>query len=284
MKAFLDEYPESEHTVDVADTIFYRQGVEGDDLEGAIAYVQAIREKISDDQIASDLDVRLARMYGRAGMADDLIVLGERLAVSDRLSFNQHMELIRAAVEVDGWDIVKTSCENAREFANADTYRADYPSNVFSDEEAEAKGKNRLGMILTYQGWAKANSGQVEEALADFEMADGLVTKNFLGISDYPLNVYWGKTLMLEDKHNEAFERMAVDGLIARNEDAHEALMKSYVAFNGTAEGFGDYATSYQRKVAKTLDDFTLPGFSDGEYSLSDLKGDVTLLVFWHPT
>jgi hypothetical protein len=284
LKGFLDEYPESEHTVDVADMIFYRQGVEQDDMEGAIAYTQEIRTKISDDQIATGLDVMLARMYSRAGRVDDFTPLGERLAVSDRLSFNQHIDLIRAAVEGGGWDIVKTSCEKARRLANADTYRADYPSNVISDDEAEAKGNNRLGMILTYQGWAKANTDQADDALADFAMADGLVTKNILGISDHPLNVYWGKTLMLQDKHREAFERLAVDGLTAGDEDAYDALINSYVAFNGNAEGFDDYASSYQRKVTKTLDNFTLPGFSGGEFSLADLKGDVTLITFWHPT
>jgi tetratricopeptide (TPR) repeat protein len=283
-KGFLDEFPASEHTVEVADMIFYFQGVEQGDMKGAIAYTRKIRKKISDAQIATDLDVKLGQMFSKAGRADDFTAIGERLAVSDRLSFTQHIDLIKAAVEVGSWDIVKTSCATARRFANPDAYRADYPSNVISDEEAEARAQNRLGMILIYQGWAKANTGRPAEALEDFAAADGLVTKNVVGVSNDPLDTYWGKTLMLQGRYREAFERLAVEALIVGNEEAHDALLESYVAFNGSEKGFDDYASSYQKKAAKTIDDFSLPGFSEGRYSLGDLKGDVTLICFWHPT
>jgi hypothetical protein len=205
------------------------------------------------------------------------------LVVSDLLSFGKHIDLMEAAIRVEVWDVVKTSAEKARRFASPEAYRADYPGNVISDELAEKRGRNRLGMIHTYRGWAKANTGQVDEAFLDYESADGLLMKNVVGIPDYPLNVYWGKTLMMQGKHREAFERFAVDGLIGGNDEAYEALEESYIAFKGDAEGFDDHASSVKRKKAVTIEDFTLPGFSEGEHRLADLKGKVTLISFWNP-
>jgi hypothetical protein len=178
---------------------------------------------------------------------------------------------------------VEASTESARRFATPEAYRADYPGNVISDELAEARSRNRLGMIQTCLGWAKANTGRVDEAHSDFESADGLLMKNIVGLPGYPLNVYWGKSLMMQGKHREAFDRLAVDGLIAWDEEARKALKECYVAFNGDEAGFDEYASSIKSKKAETLEDFTLPGFSEGEYSLADLKGEVTLVAFWHP-
>jgi hypothetical protein len=283
LRAFLNEYPESKYTVEMADRIFYLQGIEQNDMKGTITFTREIRKKISDPQISTDLDVKLGQMYSKAGRVDDFTEVGTRLAESDLLSFGQHIDLSEAALQVKDWDVVKASSEKAQRFTTPEAYRADYPGNVISDELAKTRSQNRLGMIYTCRGWAKANTGQVDEALLDFESADGLLMKNIVGLPDYPLNIYWGKTLMMRGENRQAFERLAVDGLIGGNDDARQALKESYIAFNGGETGFDDYALSFKRKKAKTLEDFTLPGFSEGEYSLADLKGDITLISFWNP-
>jgi tetratricopeptide (TPR) repeat protein len=283
VKGFLGEYPESRYTVEMADRIYYWQGIEQNDMEGAITFTRGIRKRISDIKTSADLDVKLGEMYSKAGRVDDFVEIGRRLAVSDLLSFGQHIVLMEAAIQAEVWDIVEASSEKARRFTDPEAYRADYPGNVISDELAEKRGRNRSGMIQTYWGWAKANTGRFDEAMMDFESADGLLMKNVIGLSNYPLNIYWGRTLMMQGRHRKAFERLSVDGLIGGNEEALEALKESYIAFNGGEKGFDDYASSVKKKKAVMLEDFTLPGFSEGEYRLAELKGDVTLISFWNP-
>ena len=284
LKGFLTEHPESPHTVQAVVRVVHHQAAEQDDLPGAIAYVETIRKAVSDARVALGLDLKLADMYCRGKRSADFEALALRLAASERLSFGQHLELIECAVELRSWDVVETSRSTALRLATPDAYRADHPDIVSSDAEVAAAARNRRGILLTYRGRRKAQFGQNDEALHDFERADGLLRKNALGLADHPLNLHWGKALMAQGRWKEAFDRLAPDALIMGDEEALAALETCYRRLGGEEGGFDSYAGVRHRELAKKLDDFTLPGFSGGEHRLQDLKGTLTLISFWHPT
>lgn len=198
IRSFLDGTPESRYTARALDILLCTHEREQAGLEESISYTVKLRTKISDAEVGLEIDLKLSEMYSKAGNVEAFSDIASGTVSSGHLSFSQFIDLIEAAVDVGDWKILERSCEGARPLANAEGFRADYPDNVFSDLEADASGKNRLGMLLTYAGWGKANTNRIESALADFQKAEGLVLKNGLGLADLPLHVFWGKTLMMQ--------------------------------------------------------------------------------------
>jgi len=139
-------------------------------------------------------------------------------------------------------------------------------------------------MLIVKNGWARANQGQLYDALADFAKADDMVRRSYFDVPEYDLDLYWAKTLMMTGNHEAAIERFAAEGLIMRNEEALAGLKEAYIGVHGDESGFDAYAATLHRSIAKTIEDFDLPDYKGDRHSFSDLRGDVTLLAFWFPT
>lgn len=284
IKAFLGDYPESKHTAQAVRIVVYYQGENLGDMEGAISYVEGIRDVIRDPDIARQVDKRMVESYGEAGMIKKMVSVADRLGTAGELDFSDHWNVIESAVRAEEWALVRDYCRRAMGMASAEAYRADYPDDEFTDEEVDAAAKNRLGMLLVKNGWARANQGQLYDALADFARADDLVRRSYFDVPEYDLDLYWGKTLMMTGEHEAAMEKFAADGLIMRNEEALAGLKEAYVAVHGEESGFQAYASKLHRDIAKTVEDFDLLDYEGDRRRFSDLKGDVTLLAFWFPT
>ncbi len=282
-KAFLDEFPESQYTARAISAVVYYYGTL-DDMQGAVAYTEALRSKISDPNVATDLDKQMIVMYGEAGMTEKMLATADKLAAEDALGFGDHWNIIEAGVEAGNWDLVSDYCERAKAMATADAYRADYPDEDFTDEEIQKAGDNRMGMVLVKEGWARANQGRIDDALAGFARADKLVRRSYLGIPEYDLNLYWGETLIMKGDYREAADRLAADALVMGNTDALEGLEKAYEAINGGKDGFKAYAANLHKSIAKPMTDFELSDYDGKRLRYADIKGSVTLLAFWFPT
>jgi tetratricopeptide (TPR) repeat protein len=283
-KEFLNEYPSSKHTAGAVDAIYWYQGTELSDKKGALNYTEALRGRISDPEIAKEVDKLLIGYYGDAGMTTKMIEVVERLAAAGAIDFDDHWSVINGAVNAEDWKLARDYCDKARELATAEAFRAEYPNRDLSDGEvAEAVG-HRAGMLLVADGWARANQGQLTEALADFAEADKLIPRYYFDIPEYDLYVYWGRTLMMLGDFEAAIERFAFNGLVMQNEEAMAGLKQAYARKNGDGSGFEEYAAELHRKVARTIDDFEMNDYAGTRHRFSKLQSEVTLLTFWFPT
>lgn len=283
-KKFLDEFPESSHTPNAISAIVYYQGTKLGDMEGAVAYAEAIRGKIEDPEIAKELDKEMIAVYGEAGINEKMLALADRLDAAGALGFPDRWNVIESAVKSEDWKVVREYCDKAMGMANAETFRADYPDYDFTEEELTEAANNRVGMLLVKDGWAQANLGQIDEALGDFAKADGLVRRSYVDIPEYDLNLYWGKTLLMKDDYQAAIDRFSGEGLVMRNEEALAGLKEAYVGIHKNESGFDAYTTTLHRSVAKTMDDFELSDYEGERHRFADLRSDVTLVAFWFPT
>jgi hypothetical protein len=168
--------------------------------------------------------------------------------------------------------------------ANAETFKSEWPDNEMSDEELKEAGNNRAGMLLVADGWARANMGEVDQALADFAKADGLVKRSMFDRPDYDLNEYWAKTSIMKGDYQAAIDRCAIDALVMKNDDAFAGMKEAYVGLHGNDAGFDKYASALHKKIAKPMEDFELSDYDGKSHKYGDLKGQVTLLAFWFPT
>ncbi len=283
-KRYLAEYPETKHTAALIGHVFYYQGEKLGDIPGAIAYAEEIRRTIKDPEIAKDVDRKLVELYGDAGMPDKMLALAVQLESDGEMKFTDYWKIIEYGIKAEDWEVVQQYCGKARPLATADAYRQEWSQHEFTDEQADEAAGNRKAMLAIKDGWAKANTGHIDEALADFALANDKIRRSYLDIPEYDLNLYWGGTLVMKGDYGEAIRLFAPEALIMGREEAVAGLEKAYAGMNGSETGYEEYADRLHRDIAKTVDDFDLPDYEGQMRNFTDLRGEVTLLAFWFPT
>ena len=170
------------------------------------------------------------------------------------------------------------------QFANAETFRSDYPDDDFRDERVESSVQRRRGWAAAYKGAALIHLDRLDEASAVFdEAADLSELSNYVGVPETPLNRYWGKKELLQGRPERAAELLAPDALMGHDGSALDDLKAAYVASNGSEEGFEDYILSVRQSIATVIDDVTLDNYSGNPVSLASMRGKVFVLAFWNP-
>jgi tetratricopeptide (TPR) repeat protein len=283
-KEFLDDYPSSRHTADAIDAVYWYQGTELDDKTGALAYAEVIRGRISDPEIAAEVDKLLIGYYGDAGLVAKMIGAADRLAAAGTLDFDAHWSVIDGAIKAEDWKLARDYCARARKMATDAALQTEYPDREFTAEEIAESVNDRVGKLLVKDGWARANQGEVDEALADFAEADKLIPRYYFDIPEYDLYVYWGRTLMMLGDFEAAIERFALNGLVMQNEEALAGLKQAYAGMHGSGSGFDAYAAKLHLEVARPIDGFEMADYGGTRHRFSDLRSDVTLLTLWFPT
>jgi hypothetical protein len=281
---FLEAYPESTHTVGLVSDVFYFTGEQSGDMEGAVEFAEKIRAAVRDPAIATEFDRRLISWYGEAGMKDRMLSIAERLESDGTVRFGDYFNVIEQAVAMGDWAVTREYCAKARPKADAETWRAEWPDIEATDERAEKAGLNRQGMLLVKDSWAEANLGDVDGALEGFARAEQIISRSVIGIPANDLDLYWGRTLMMQGDAHGAMERFAPDALIAHDEDATLGLSEAYAMAYGSEDGFGAWSSRERLAIAKHAADFELPDSRGDRHRFADLRGEVTLLNFWSPT
>ena len=281
---FLDKYPETEHTTGLVGDVMYFKGEQAGDWDGAVDLAEKIRSQVTDPEIALSFDRRLISWYGRAGKQAAMLSIADRLEQEGTIRFGDYFNVIEHAVEMGEWALAREYCARAEPKANAATWRAEWPDEEATDERAEEAGLNRQGMLLVKDSWARANLGDVEGALAGYARADEIIDRSFVGIPGYDLNLYWGRTLVMNGDAEGAMERFAPDALIAANQDAVTELRQAYAEAVGSEDGLAEWSCRKRLEIARVAEDFELPDSSGVRHRFDVLRGEATLLNIWSST
>jgi tetratricopeptide (TPR) repeat protein len=283
-KKFLTDYPSSRFTADEIDIVYWYQGTELADKAGALSFVANVRQKINDPAVAEAVDKLLIGYYGEADKVAKMTEVAQRLEAAGALDFDSHWKVITGAITASDWRLARSYCAKARPMATGDVLRTEYPDRQFSEAEITEAVDERVGMMLVGDGWARANLGEVDEALADFVEADKRIPRYYFDIPEYDLYVYWGNTLMMKGDFEAAIDRFAFNGLVMQNDAAMAGLKRAYAGQHGSEEGFNAYAKQLHRKIARTIHDFEMPNYAGDRFRFADIQEKVTLLSLWFPT
>lgn len=248
-----------------------------------IEMAEYMRGKIKDADLARRIDLMLIQAYAEAGDGVKLKALARTVASGENVTFNNLYSIIGAAVNAGEWQMVLDYCNQAKRFANAEEFQKEFPDIKETLEELEQRGRNRLGILFAYIGWAKENLGRRAEALADFAAADTLVAKSYMGY-EYRLDLYWGRTLLNSGKTQEAIDKLAAGALLGEYTQMQAALREAYDAKFSDPDGYDLFVENLRKKIAYPIDDFTLTNYQGEQLALSSLKGKVVMLAFWFPT
>jgi hypothetical protein len=283
-KEFLEKYPSSEHTAAALDAIYWYQGTEMNDMAGALGYAEKLRARIDDPETAVDVDKLMIAYYGEAGKTAKMVDLAQRLAAAGELGFDDHWNVIDGAVKAGKWQLSREYCTEAAKIVSAEAYRRENAARELTDEEVAEAVDLRRGMLLVKDGWARANLGDPDGALAVFAAANELVPRYYFDIPEYDLYVHWGRTLIMKGDFDTAIDRFALNALVMQNEDALAGLKEAYAGAHGSGDGFDAWAAELHLEIAPVLDDFEMPDYAGNRHRFSDIQGDVTLLTLWFPT
>jgi tetratricopeptide (TPR) repeat protein len=280
---FLKKYPDTNYTPSIV-AAAKAQFAAMDRPAEFVPMIKGLLDRIEDPERQQRIRLVLAEAYGDAGATKELAALAGKIVSGDQVTFNTYLPLIRSMVEARMWKGVLKYAGKAETFANAEAYAKEFPDRNYSQEQLQESARNRQGMLLTYAGWAKANTGQADEALADFQKAEPLVNKHYLGYSADELDLYWGKTLLQQGQAAAALERLASKAIFGNDESALDAYKAAYVKKNGSEDGFAAFMDKQRPAIARTLDNLAFETYDNQKIELGDFKGKVVLLAFWFPT
>lgn len=279
----LSAYPESQYTASLLD-MAREHCAELEQMDEFIRLANEVRGRVEGADAKKSIDRTLIAAFGEMKDVARLDETAARYIGESEEKFNLFYDLVRAYTDAGAWSPVLQYAERAGRFASAEAFKKDYPDRKMSDEDLAQRGRNRQGLVLTYTGWAKANTGRPEEALKDFEAADALTTRAYMGYSDGKLDYFWGTTLAGDGKLDAALSRLAPLALFLEDEESRNAMKDAYVKKNGSDAGYDAFLKEQRMKHSRAIDDFTLARYDSTMLSLSSFKGKVLLVSFWFPT
>ena len=281
---FVRAYPNSEEAIDALGAVIYLRSKKLDDLDGAVSFAESARSMASDPKTRFEHGVRLHEVSVEAGNPADLRLIADELAAVRPLNFVEHLAVVEEAEKGGEWELMLEHATSLRRSANAETFRADYPDDDFSDERVEFSVNRRRGWASAYEGAALIHLDKLDEATTVFEEAAELSTlSSYVGVPEFPLNKYWGKAELMQGRPERAAELLAADALMGRDEAALDDLRAAYIASNGSEDGFDGYVATVRQSIATVIDDVTLDDYSGSSVSLASMAGKVYVMAFWNP-
>jgi hypothetical protein len=228
--------------------------------------------------------VVMAKAYAKTGELDKVRALVGEISGAGA-TFDNYQNLFPILAEVRMWPEIALCVSKAAPLANAEAIQKEYPNRQFTPADLERRARGREGVLLLSGGWAKANTGARTDALADFQAADAKITRNFMGVCLEPLDLFWGRTLLMDGRADAAIDRLARQVLFGGEPEHRAVLQEAYLMRGGDAAGFEAFVESLRPKFARPMTDFTLPGYDGKEVGFAaHTKDKVVLLTFWFPT
>ncbi len=279
----LMQFPESKYTMFLLN-LAKDNSAELNQMEEFISLAENVRSQVESQDMQKSINRLLVETFGEMGDVPRLDALSKQRIENEEENYNLFYDLVRAYTDTEQWTTVLTYAGRAEPFANAESYKKDYPDRLMSDEDFAESGRNRKGLLLTYTGWAKANGGQTKAALNDYKTAEKLARRAYLGYSEAKLDYFWGKTLIESGQIDQAMNRLSAKALFDEDEASLEALKEAYIEKNGGEAECEKFLEKQRLKFAREIDDFTLDKYDGEKLTLSSFKGKVILISFWFPT
>ena len=283
-KKFIAENPDGPRTALILGEACRLLIEELDDPTHALRLAASTLELSSDPDVRFDIKKEILTVYAKTGKKEELRALVSELAAEKELGYTDHLAITEATVEAELWDLVFSHSGMCERFATVEAYRADYPKKQISDEDVERSVKRRASWALVYKGRALSRLDRFDEAVTAFTDAKKTTTFSYVGAPETPLYQYWGETLLEQGDADGAMKLLAPEAIMMNDEEALALYEKAYIAKKGRADGFDKHSWTVRNKLARDIEDFTLPRYDGTEFSLSSLEGKVILLTFWFPT
>ncbi len=284
LRGYLEQYPVTRRTSGLLGWLVDLEAVEAGLPADTEALVRSIWPQLEDADERFELDKLLVKLAALQRDSAKLEVALGNVTADRTLTFNDRLELMEGLVAGEAWSETLGFAELAGGQATAEAYRADNPETELTDEEVAAAATRRRVLAESYRGWALANLGLTEDALAAFASVAADAERNYAGVPQDPLFKWWGATALEAGDAERALELLAPDAVMGGDDAAMADLRRAYAARFGTEAGLDDYLWATRDRLAKPVEGFTLTDYEGREVALESFNGKVVLLAFWFPT
>jgi len=280
-RGFLERYPDSDHTGDFLGSAVYHFTESLDRPDEAYELVETTLSEVEDADTRLDTQMQLAVLHSKTDRLEELSALADSMAEEHDFQFTDHLRLMELATEAGAWNLLIEQAEDGMAFATPEAFKEQWPD--YSDDYAARAGRRRNAYCKAYQGWAEANLGQYEAALASFSSGVDDTSYSLLGVDETPLHLYWGKTLLLQGEPDAAMDKLKAEALFG-TKDAKETFAEAWTAAHGSDEGLEERIWALRQEYAKPLPQFALPNYEGETFESTEFIGDVMLVAAWNPT
>lgn len=285
LKAFLEQYPESPHTADTVDTLYYHLVHNMNDAQSFEHYLLGLMGKVQDPAVLRRLDVDLVKVMTEQKKMDSVRPLLENIDTDSLATYDDAFDLSVAASDIEYWEKALGFIQRSLDFATPEAIQAEYPDREFSKERLDRYAGYRTSESLAAKANAQIRLNRIDEALRTCEEAEPLTVYSYVGVPETSLNIYWGEALRLNGNLDEAMQRLIPDAVFSGNTLALQMVREIYKEQKGTEKGFDRYLKTAHAKLAPSMKDFTLSDYEKNPVNYkSTSRGRVTLLTFWFPT
>ena len=281
-KEFLARFPDSDKTDNMLARALYPLVEDLDRPEEAYALFDEIMPRISDPDDKLDGQIQLAVLYSKTGHSEELGELVRSMVEEHEFDYSTYYDVIDSAIEAEAWELAIEQAEASLQLATAEAYKVQYGDEI-SDEDAVKFGARRLAYSNAFKGWALQNLGRHEEALEVFGANVDNTTYSLIGTDDTPLHQYWGQSLVLQGKPEEALEVLEIETLYGSDE-SKQAYKEAWIAASGSEEGLEEHLWNLRQEHATPLPQFALANYDGETVDTADFAGDVMLVAAWFPT
>jgi hypothetical protein len=284
-RSFLDRFPDSKHTEDAAETLAYLLSDALGRPAEADEFLVALAGKVMTPETRTAiLRIRL----GVLGALKDGARLRQAVAEFSQgrdLDFAERSAVADAALACGEWELAASTADAALPLATPEGVRADNPTSKMNEQRVADTARRRRVEMLGAKGWALANLGRHDDAVAVLREAQAADFHGYMGNTESSAGSYLGRALAMAGKRDEAEQVLAVASLYGGDKPANAALRERFPAGAAGDGEFDAWVAAQRLKLARTVDDFTLPDYAGTPHTFSKLRnGEVTLLSFWFPT
>ena len=258
---------------------------EMNDLEGAIALVSSVRRETKTASSSHATGTLLAGLLGEAGKKAELETLVEEFEGEGALDYYFLETAIDAAVKVESWELALRLSYPALPSATPEAVLEEIPeAKNFPKERPEAIAKWRRGNVLSMRAWALVNLDRMDEAMAEFDAAKESTVFDFAGVSQNRYAPFLALAYLRRGDPDAAIEIVAPNALFQGKPESRQVLRKALEARHGSDVDFDKLESDLRDRLAVNIADFALKDYQGREHRFSDIRGKVTVLVFWFPT
>jgi len=285
VKEFLARFPDSEFTVEAAETAAYHLGEELARPAEADVLLQELTDRVRSNDVRRGLAFARLPLLAKLGRPAELRALAARLEETGPLSYSEASTLGDAAIEGGAWDLALTAYERALTFLTPDAVTVEFEKSKLSEERIQRLTRRRQADALAGKGWALANLARRDEALSVFAAAREVDEVLYTGNTQSATGSYRGRTLLAAGRLDEALEALAPEALFGGDAQTRDAFRAAYVARHDGKDGFEAFSWATRERLARSCEDFTLADYGATPRTFSAVRrGEVALLTFWFPT
>jgi hypothetical protein len=284
-RAFLADFPDSEHTREVAGAAVELLSGPLDDPAGADALLADLATRVKTPETVTALAGMRLGTLAALRQVDAFRAAAAEFTAGRELKYGDHQRVFDAALECEAWDLALAHAERALPLSTPEAYRADNEKRKPTEQRVADSARRRKVGALVAKGWALVGLDRVDEALPVLTEAHDADFHGYMGNSESAAGSYLGRALAMAGRHDDAERPLAIAALYGGDEPARDALRARFAATQGSADGFDAWLGEARVRMARPVEDFTLPDYAGTAHTFSRLRnGEVTLLSFWFPT